>query len=350
MANTRARTSDILHKDQRLDEVVTGLLKDDSTLFRETQANHMEINKINSTLQYVDTNENDVLTVHAKHDGLANMALQSADTHHRWTITSWNDGAFQFRYGDDAAVSNHIFTMSNTGVWCERPSHFNQLITANKGLVVNGGNFDMGKGYSVLTDGGECLLRSTQNPDGSWPTVTPAFKLILTNRVSPVGQSGMTMGFNLNENVGVDSYILMFLEGAFGVKHWLYNQEGKSFCPAGGGWFVSSDITMKYNFKDVNDSILEKLATLDTFTYGWKDANILHRSAGLSAQQVREIAPECVTEVKGKLAVDYASFCASYHTAGIQELHAYIQLLLAEVDDLKGRLEVLEAQPKIMLM
>lgn len=66
---------------------------------------------------------------------------------------------------------------------------------------------------------------------------------------------------------------------------------------------IYSDRSLKNSIRPLKDSI-SKVMKLEPVTYTWKGTS--KKSAGLIAQNVKEVLPESVVETSGLLRVDYA--------------------------------------------
>ena len=100
-----------------------------------------------------------------------------------------------------------------------------------------------------------------------------------------------------------------------------------------GELFALSDETYKV-FGEKVEVDFEKLKTIPKVYYTWKDGSDDKPQIGTSAQKLREIYPEAVSEVDGKLAVSYHKL-SIIALAAIDELHK-------ENEELKARLKAIE--------
>ena len=95
-----------------------------------------------------------------------------------------------------------------------------------------------------------------------------------------------------------------------------------------------SDIRLKNRGADLSGT-LEKLSHLPVFYYTKKDDAEARREIGVSAQDLRAIYPELVTEKPdGTLAVDYANLSAIAISAA-RELHSCVATLEARLAKLE---------------
>jgi hypothetical protein len=108
-----------------------------------------------------------------------------------------------------------------------------------------------------------------------------------------------------------------------------YFQDGQLFCK---GITPTSDLRLKKDFEPTHD-VLDGLNQLETFKFRWKDgADDAPLIFGVSAQQVRQLMPEAVTEtinlVEGEpiLGVDYNQVVVVL-LKGIQELSVKVKAL-----------------------
>lgn len=100
-----------------------------------------------------------------------------------------------------------------------------------------------------------------------------------------------------------------------------------------GELFALSDETYKV-FGDKVKIDFDKLNSIPKVYYTWKDGLDEKPQIGTSAQKLREIYPEAVSEVDGKLAVSYHKL-SIIALAAIDELHK-------ENEELKARLKAIE--------
>ena len=100
-----------------------------------------------------------------------------------------------------------------------------------------------------------------------------------------------------------------------------------------GELFALSDETYKV-FGEKVEVDFEKLKTIPKVYYTWKDGSDDKPQIGTSAQKLRDIYPEAVSEVDGKLAVSYHKL-SIIALAAIDELHK-------ENEELKARLKAIE--------
>ncbi|QQS44431.1 tail fiber domain-containing protein [Candidatus Roizmanbacteria bacterium] len=90
---------------------------------------------------------------------------------------------------------------------------------------------------------------------------------------------------------------------------------------------IYSDKSLKVSVKPLKNSI-SRVMKLEPVTYTWKGTS--KESAGLIAQNVRDVLPESVVETSGLLRVDYAGV--------ISLLVQAVQDQQKEIDSLKKRL------------
>lgn len=109
----------------------------------------------------------------------------------------------------------------------------------------------------------------------------------------------------------------------------------------------ASDIRNKENIKNYEDSVLDKLKILTPITYNTKSDIDKKKKLGLSAQELREIEPLCVSGIKdGKkdgeetnLGIDLYSLC-TLSIKAIKELNEKIEALETRVKELEGKKEL----------
>lgn len=130
---------------------------------------------------------------------------------------------------------------------------------------------------------------------------------------------------------------------------WLnFQREGSvlfQMATSGTFWYYNSlskmsDIRLKNRGADLSGT-LGKLCHLPVFYYTRKDDAEARQEIGVSAQNLRAIYPELVTEKPdGTLAVDYANLSA-INTAALREAHSRIAKLEAENRELKTKLDMI---------
>lgn len=103
--------------------------------------------------------------------------------------------------------------------------------------------------------------------------------------------------------------------------------------------FSSSDARLKNNQTLITGS-LQKILTLDPVEFNWSDTQDVYsgRDIGLLAQQVKDIAPEIVTERSdGYLAMKYEKMVPLL-VGAIQDQQKIINEMRAEIDELKSKI------------
>lgn len=99
--------------------------------------------------------------------------------------------------------------------------------------------------------------------------------------------------------------------------------------------YSSSDSLLKKNFTRVEKSI-EKLKTINGYTYNWKDGNDKKRHSGLLAQQVERVIPESVitADSTGEKSISYTDLFP-YVIEAIKEQQSQIESQKEEINALK---------------
>ena len=99
-----------------------------------------------------------------------------------------------------------------------------------------------------------------------------------------------------------------------------------------GDLFLTSDRRIKREIKKV-DNALEKISKLNGYTF-YKEG-FKNKTAGIIAQEVKEVFPELVNEKNNILEVNYNGL-HSLIIESIKELNLKIDNLKKEIKDLKG--------------
>lgn len=124
----------------------------------------------------------------------------------------------------------------------------------------------------------------------------------------------------------------------------VYCDVGK--CGGTQGWNQSSDERLKKNITNITDG-LSKILQLQGVSFNWKDAKLgTDTHLGFIAQQVKPILPEALSmNADGYYSMNYDSVVPVVVEA-VKELNSKVDNLQKENDDLKKRLEALEAKLK----
>lgn len=211
------------------------------------------------------------------------------------------------------AVSNGVASLDGTG---KIPAAQIPEINSLGSLV--GGFREFGK-----TDGqvsyGDYLFRS-DTPRGNWSGIT---------FIQPWNTKGSQFSFCVNHSNPAFPYFNFqgIINPSVGWS-W-YFQDGQLFCK---GLTPTSDLRLKRDFEPTHN-VLPGLSQLETFKFRWKDgADDAPLMFGVSAQQIRQLMPEAVSESLNKiegepiLGVDYNQVVVIL-LKGIQELFQRIKEL-----------------------
>ena len=95
---------------------------------------------------------------------------------------------------------------------------------------------------------------------------------------------------------------------------------------------VSSDITLKKNITKIEEDTLEIIDRLNPVHFNWKENN--NKDVGFIAQEVKEVIPELVKEVKGLN--DNDSFLTVDYAKVVPILVESIKTLKKEIEDMKN--------------
>lgn len=111
---------------------------------------------------------------------------------------------------------------------------------------------------------------------------------------------------------------------------------GTFYCGGSRPWINNSDLRLKENVYTIKDA-LDKVLGLRGVTYEWKSDKTDDKNLGFIAQEVKNVLPEVVSQDED----GYYSINESSITAVLVEA---VKELKAENDDLRSRLETLEAK------
>jgi len=205
---------------------------------------------------------------------------------------------------------------------------------ANGGLTMTGAATI---GSTLAVSGASSFSAQMTTPgSGVLNHTSPAYSFISDTNTGMFNYAGDQIGFATNGALAA----IIGNTGNFQIIG------GTAYKPGGGSWTPTSDIRLK----DVHDNYaygLEAIMQIDPFWFNYKegnphgyDAGVTY--AGVSAQALKEVIPEAVTEDDfGYYAINpdlihWASVNA------IKELKTENDELKSEIEDLKSRLEKVE--------
>ncbi len=131
--------------------------------------------------------------------------------------------------------------------------------------------------------------------------------------------------------------------GAYGV-YCLATSPG-SLCGGNKSWTPASDIRLKENVSSLSNP-LSKALQLRPVNFEWKSDTLNANNIGFIAQEVKKILPDIVLKGADDFYVLNYDSITAVAIGAIKELNTKVERLEAENDDLKARLERLEAKLK----
>ena len=254
--------------------------------------------------------------------------------------TSATTGSISQYVGNDGANLRIGLEGNTGGVICAGSTLYDAC------LVYNGGhNFNISMGAAtpalVITSGGNVLIGTTTATNqkltvnsstaagqvritGAAPTVY--FTDTVTDPANYVGLVGLATQTN-NFITGSAAGDFVMLNQASGYRLYVVNYSGGVYLTSGAtSWTANSDIRLK-NINSHIENAVEKLSTLQTINFSYKDDKFKKQNIGLIAQEVEKIFPELIDKNgDGMLGVRYTELVPVLIKA-IQELKLEIETL-----------------------
>jgi hypothetical protein len=159
---------------------------------------------------------------------------------------------------------------------------------------------------------------------GAAPTIY--FTDLITDPSNYVALVGLATATN-NFFTGTAAGDFVMYNSANGYKLFVVNYSGGVYLTSGAtSWTANSDIRLK-NINSHIENAVEKLSTLQTINFSYKDDKFKKQNLGLIAQEVEKIFPELIDKNKdGMLGVRYTELVPVLIKA-IQELKLEIETL-----------------------
>jgi len=160
---------------------------------------------------------------------------------------------------------------------------------------------------------------------------------VCINTTSPINSAHLTVkendGFVVANTAGL--YRQLYMTSAGNLKFWNGSNQGE--LSSAGAWNDASDVKIKKDIEDINYG-LETVKNLKPRKYKMKVDEL--QQIGFIAQEIETIIPEVVSTDINRNGEEYKSLSYSHLTAVLAKA---IQEQQEIIDDLKARIEVLEA-------
>jgi hypothetical protein len=270
----------------------------------------------------------------------------------RMRITSGGDvgiGTSTFNYASagtgylaiNGSSSNFLefqYGTTNTSGWINGNSSTLNLYTSGLKDLLFG---TVGTERMRITSGGNVLIGTTTTTNqvltvysataaGQVRVAGAAPAVYLTDTITDpanyVGVLGLATATN-NFITGAAAGDLVLLNQASGYRLYVVNYSGGVYLTSGAtSWTANSDIRLK-NINSHIENAVEKLSTLQTINFSYKDDKFKKQNIGLIAQEVEKIFPELIDKNgDGMLGVRYTELVPVLIKA-IQELKLEIETL-----------------------
>jgi hypothetical protein len=207
--------------------------------------------------------------------------------------------------------------------------NFTQLYLATSGNVLIGTTTDAG--YKLYVDGGSSngMAFYSTSPGNQFKIAGSAAAMTFSNTISAPSMGGSlgvatSAGDFLSGTAAGDT---IFINQFSGKRLYAVSYSGGVYLSSGAtSWTANSDIRLK-NINSHIENAVEKLSTLQTINFSYKDDKTNKQNLGLIAQEVEKIFPELIDKNgDGMLGVRYTELVPVLIKA-VQELKAEIETL-----------------------
>ncbi len=235
-----------------------------------------------------------------------------------WQAT---DPLFEIGNGTSSSARNNAFTVlknGNVGIRANRPS---------SGLYLKGTGWPSSFIIIESDDGEDAGIRLNEGTTAKWSLFC----------------DGGTDGLQIYNNGGVTAIFCKQVSPCYvgiGTRQptcqLQVGSTGDGSQARANAWNLLSDIRLKKDLSDLSDP-LGMISKIKGFYFYWNTGTDQSRQVGFSAQDVRKVLPEVVSSASdGYMAIEYGKMAPLFVEA--------IKALKAENEDLKARLERLEAK------
>jgi hypothetical protein len=250
---------------------------------------------------------------------------------------------------------NALFVISSgSDMEIESGSDFS-LISDTDFFIESGSGLSMNSMTDLIFESGLALnLNSGTEMDLVASSDLTLYSPVITtaSNISTSINSDQNIILSANNSINMNNNTVYILgTNGVGIKTaavgvWALAVNGNAAKPGGGSWAVFSDARLKHNIEHLQTGMLDKLLSLNGYTFEYDPEAIENRLAlpgrqtGLLAQEVQQVFPDWVeADDEGYLFVSERGLTAILVEA-IRELRVEKD---TEIESLKTRLEALEA-------
>ena len=280
------------------------------------------------------TSGGQVLIGATSYDGVNTNALQikggtaqflinnTAGTTNHFTIYSASDGNIYNIFGTTGQL------LFGTGAK-DTTSFSEKMRLLNNGNLLIGTTTD--NGYKLYVDGGSSsgMAFYSTSPGNQFKIAGSAAAMTFSNTISAPSMGGSlgvatSAGDFLSGTAAGDT---IFINQFSGKRLYAVSYSGGVYLSSGAtSWTANSDIRLK-NINSHIENAVEKLSTLQTINFSYKDDKTNKQNLGLIAQEVEKIFPELIDKNgDGMLGVRYTELVPVLIKA-VQELKLEIETL-----------------------